>query len=401
MLMTITAKPRVLVVSDKVLYRHGTSYYTDGQTPLQLEAFSKSFNLHILMPVFDVSEEPQSLTKITSHVVVHALDRFKYFLSIPWPWKRARVLRDAKKCFSHVRPQVVIGKFPREVGLYGVMAAYSLSIPTIVNYSYDWYEDIRLSVQGYPKFIAGPYEKWVFYKRLSLARNVCRMASAVTSVSQAYADSLANISGRDVVVARNAYSLSPEFFEVPTHSTDDRYRVTYIGRIDANKNIASLLHAIKGVRHRFPEVQLSIAGDGPGMQSIRDTVTDLGLCDTVDLLGYVKHDKLPQVLEKTAILVLPSIHEALGQVLLEAMAASRAVVASRTGGITDLVRDRVNGLLIDPLDISSICTAICDLLDNWEKTRQMGVAGNQIAQQFKPELIHDRWIKLVDEAIGG
>lgn len=391
------SKSKVLIVSDKVLYRYQGQYYTDGQTPAQLEAFATSFNLHVLMPVIDIQEKPRSLTRIYPSVTVHAIEHFKYFLSVAWPWQRATITGEAKRCFSRVQPHVVIGKFPREVGIYGVIAAHALSIPTIVNYSYDWLADVRLSVRAYPRMLASPYARWIISQRLALTRKACKTATKATSVSKPFCQMLSELSGRKVLLARNAYSLSPAFFDIAPPSETIGDCAAYIGRVDENKNVVTLIRALADVRKTFPAVRLLIAGDGPDMPRVRATISELDLANAVELLGYVKHDRLPQVLTKARVLALPSQHEALGQVLLEAMAAGRPVIASRVGGITEIVSDGKNGLLVSPQDKTSICNAICRVFQNKKDAIRMGANGRRFAQQFRPDVIHGKWLELISD----
>ena len=122
-----------------------------------------------------------------------------------------------------------------------------------------------------------------------------------------------------------------------------RPRVAYLGRLAPQKDVGTLLQAFA----RLPaDTQLMLAGDGPDRPALQHRAQRFG--GRVHFTGFVPHVKVPAVLRHVDLLVLPSLYEDLSSALIEAMAAGLPVVATRVGGIADLVRYGVNGLLVAP-----------------------------------------------------
>jgi glycosyltransferase involved in cell wall biosynthesis len=100
----------------------------------------------------------------------------------------------------------------------------------------------------------------------------------------------------------------------------------------------------------------------------------------VKFLGW--REDVDEIMPLFDMLVLPSLNEGMGRVLVEAMAAGKPVVASRVGGIPDLVRDGETGYLVPPADEKGLADGIKKLLDDPDKAKQMGLRGQAHCQQF-------------------
>jgi glycosyltransferase involved in cell wall biosynthesis len=114
------------------------------------------------------------------------------------------------------------------------------------------------------------------------------------------------------------------------------------------------------------------------------TATRLGLKDDVQFLGFVSD--IPTFLSQVDIFVLPSLFEGLGVSVLEAMAAGKAVIASRVGGLPELVSDSVTGLLVAPRDVEGLVNAISTLAGDKSLIRAMGDKGRErLKEKFTME----------------
>jgi glycogen synthase len=106
-----------------------------------------------------------------------------------------------------------------------------------------------------------------------------------------------------------------------------------------------------------------------------------------------------EIMQIFDIFVLPSQNEGMGRVLVEAMASGKPVVASRVGGIPDLVKDEKTGLLVPPGDEKALANAIMRLANNPTEARRMGAAGKLFCHPFSLEAMVDQLDHLYDELI--
>jgi glycosyltransferase involved in cell wall biosynthesis len=128
----------------------------------------------------------------------------------------------------------------------------------------------------------------------------------------------------------------------------------------------------------FPNTEFWIAGDawpddGTYAAGLLDMVQQLGLEGRVRFLGY--QDDIIRFMKSIDLLVLPSENEPFGRVLIEAMAAAKPVVAFRGGGVTEIVDDGSNGLLVAPRDVAGLASAIQTLIADRTLAQAMGKAG--------------------------
>ena len=182
---------------------------------------------------------------------------------------------------------------------------------------------------------------------------IVRRARAVICVSAALGEAASRCGARDVRVIPNGVKI-PESMGAEAEPAE----VLFAGRLSPEKGIEELLAATAGIN-------LVVAGDGP----LRHLVPDG--------LGFVPHDELERLYARAAVVVLPSYREGLPLCVIEAMAHGRPVVASRVGGIPELVEDGVTGFLVEPGDVEGLRSALERLLADSELRRRMGRAGRE------------------------
>ncbi|MBI5788221.1 MAG: glycosyltransferase family 4 protein [Candidatus Schekmanbacteria bacterium] len=140
-----------------------------------------------------------------------------------------------------------------------------------------------------------------------------------------------------------------------------------------------LIRAAAAILNRHPKTKFVFVGSGPKEQEIKEEIAQKKLDRYFILAG--KRDDIPEVLNSLDVFVLPSQMEALGQAIIEAMAAGLPVVASRVGGIPELVREGETGFLVPPEDSNALAGAIIKLLNQPQTARQMGLAGQKTVQE--------------------
>lgn len=147
------------------------------------------------------------------------------------------------------------------------------------------------------------------------------------------------------------------------------------------KGIQYMLDALPQVAAAFPAVRYLLVGDGPHRPALEEQVALLGLEGRVTFTGA--RDDVARLLAAADLFVLPSLTEALPTVVAEAMAAGLPVVATRVGGIPEMVRHGEAALLVPPADPDALAAAVCRLLANPLQAAAMGRAGRRlVAERF-------------------
>ncbi|CAN5693302.1 glycosyltransferase family 4 protein [soil metagenome] len=157
-------------------------------------------------------------------------------------------------------------------------------------------------------------------------------------------------------------------------------KIVFVGRLVLQKGVHTLLEAARHVG--VPDAQLIFVGDGPERSSLERKARSLGLEDRVHITGFVPHDAIPAVLRHADVLVLPSIYEELGSILIEAMQARLPIVASRTGGIPDAITHEDNGLLVAPGDPNALAGALQRVLGDHLLAQRLGHSAGERARAY-------------------
>jgi glycosyltransferase involved in cell wall biosynthesis len=160
--------------------------------------------------------------------------------------------------------------------------------------------------------------------------------------------------------------------------------VGVFARLNELKGIEYFLRAAAGLIERFPLVRFVIVGDGASRPELEKRVADLGLSKHVVFLGF--RLDVPTLLSEISVSVLPTLSEGLSNSLLEAMAASVPVVATRVGGNPEVVEGGVTGLLVPPRDAEALGQAIGQFLDQPSLGTKFGLAGRErVSKRFAVE----------------
>ena len=163
--------------------------------------------------------------------------------------------------------------------------------------------------------------------------------------------------------------------------------VGYVGWLIPIKGVTYLVNAMAKIVEQHPKSLLVLVGKGDdkGEEEIKlkEQVERAGLADKVRFLGW--RPDVDEIMGCFDIFVLPSLNEGMGRVLVEAMAAGLPIVASRVGGIPDLVKHGENGLLVPPADTSALEKAISALLQDGARRKRMGKAGKKMCGPYSAE----------------
>ncbi len=175
--------------------------------------------------------------------------------------------------------------------------------------------------------------------------------------------------GSDPLAEKTALGLDP-----------GKRQVGFVGWLLPVKGPAYLLNAMTAVWREHPDVEVVFVGQGELENALRAQASFAGCSDRVKFLGW--REDIPRIMPLFEVFVLPSLNEGMGRVLVEAMAAGRPIVASRVGGIPDLVHHGENGLLVPPRDDQALAESLALLLSNPPLSARMGARGRARCHAF-------------------
>ena len=294
------------------------------------------------------------------------------------------VLREARSEILHV--QCVSSN-----GFYALEASRALGLPLIV------------TLQGELTMDAsGLYQRSAFAR--AVLREVLQAADAITACSQqtlqeaeAFYDAPFGARGHTIY---NGVKLS-EFHDAAPYFHPRPY-ILAIGRHVPQKGFDLLLQAFALAVHQGGGTHdLLIAGCGSETQALERLAGNLDLGDRVQFLGRADRAMAVSLFLACSFFVLPSRHEPLGIVNLEAMAAGKAVIASHVGGVPEIVADGETGLVVPPQDIDELSAAIRRLIQDVALRDRLGQAGARRARRFDWPAVAEQYHQVYSTAIQG
>jgi glycosyltransferase involved in cell wall biosynthesis len=251
-------------------------------------------------------------------------------------------------------------------------------------------------------------------KRISLPvlkRPFMRRFSAMIGVSQAVSEGLV---ASDIMAPERIVTIPNGIEMIVGGPTDRRLRETagvgpgepvvgFVGRLSPGKGLEMLLEAGALLKRRWPDFRLFILGDGPGtndyVKSLMRRADHLGLSSSAHFFGYV--DRAAAACAEFDVQVICSRAEPFGLVTVEAMAQGVPVVATNSGGSPEIVRDGVEGFLVEPGDAATLAGRLDVLLDSSGLRREMGRRGRKrVRRRFTLDHMLDATEVLYMKALG-
>ncbi len=181
---------------------------------------------------------------------------------------------------------------------------------------------------------------------------------------------------------------------------DDTVTIGVIAQLIPRKGHRYLIEALPEISERHPNFRLLFFGQGPERAALEAEVSDAGLDGVIQFCGF--RDDLPRWLPCLDLVVHPAEMEGLGVSLIQAAASGVAIVASRAGGMPEIVRDNINGLLVTPKNVAELRAAVERLLADEVLRRKMGKAGRQlVATEFSITTMVTGNLAIYEKVLGG
>jgi len=236
---------------------------------------------------------------------------------------------------------------------------------------------------------------------IGIQRFVCRNADVVVSVSKSVARNITDKHGRPALIIPNGvdtekfrpFSLKEIFSLRNILKVNDKFVILYAGRMSKEKGVHLLPSIILRAENKIPNIHLLVVGDGPLNKYIKNKFKKLNLLNYVSFLGTFKHEDMPKIINSADVLLLPSLTEGLPLIIQEAFACEKPVVATNVGGVSEIVKHKENGLLVESGDIGGIVDSLYFLYKNPDLRMKYGRNGRMLVESsFSREVCRRKFI---------
>jgi len=336
--------------------------------------------------------------KATSSVELRYVEPVIPFSTILVPPDPAEIRRLLKEeCFDVVHAHHAF----TPISLLSITTAKKLGLPTVLtNHTISFASNVDYFWTP-TSFILLPFRRYI------------GKADRVIAVSRVAANFIGHFVKREkIVVIPNGvdvHRFNPTNHDILVSNnevvTESGPVILYVGRLTHRKGVHILVKAMPLVLKVFPGAKLLIVGSGYMQDFIKLLVRRLELGACIKLMGFIPDGELPKLYNACNVFVLPSLYcESFGGVLLEAMASGRPIVASRTGGIPEIIENNITGILIERGNKESLANAILKILSDQDLAEQLGNNGRKIAEakyswSLVAEEIEGVYKKLVEDPV--
>lgn len=272
--------------------------------------------------------------------------------------------------------------FVDDAGFYALLVKFITGVKLVVSLHGN-------DVEKFP--VESSFRRW-------LLRQLLNSAEAVTVNSHYLEEKLAAVApfmSHKVQVIGNGVNLQ-EFTTLHPFQSDRPY-ILFLGRLVQKKGIDILLGAWAKIQAQFGNYDLLIAGDGEEGQNLKNLATQLEISDRVKFLCKVAHHHGLELMAGASLFVIPSRQEPFGIVALEAMAAGCPVLASKIGGLREIIEDGQNGVFFKSESIDNLANYLINLLGNKSKLEGLtksamgfvqGYSWDRVARKYLDEYQH-------------
>lgn len=226
------------------------------------------------------------------------------------------------------------------------------------------------------------------------ANRAIGLSKAIVNLTSQYY----HIAFKDIPIVPNPINI--DLFK-PALAFNTNNNILYIGRFEFRKGVHVLLRAIPHVLEKIPQAKFIFIGNDCGMKPyLLNKVNQLGIWDSVEFIDQIPRDKLISYYQQSALCVVPSLWENHPYVILEAMACGKPVIATDIGGISEIIEDRVNGILVPPGSVLALKEAIVEALNDKRLQERLGKnARGYIEDRHAPEKVIQKTLNVYEELL--
>jgi glycosyltransferase involved in cell wall biosynthesis len=302
------------------------------------------------------------------------------------PWRIARELRD-------FRPDAALVQGIHETVAFMIARRFTRS-PTkvILDVQGDWHEATRLYGSSARRLLSPLND--------ALAPIAVRGADAVRTVSKQTTGLVTMLGVRPTAVFPS-YVDAEAFLTRPPVPLPGSPRAVFVGVLERYKAFDSLVEAWRVAAPRVPGAVLHLVGDGTMRERAARLVADLPA--QTEWSQRLSAEGVSAAMDASWLVALPSRSEGLPRVALEAASRGRAIIGGNRAGIPDVVKDDVNGALVDPDDVEGLATALVRILSDRSYAERLGAAARRTGEEWgvAPDVYAGKVLALVRDAIQG
>jgi glycosyltransferase involved in cell wall biosynthesis len=189
-------------------------------------------------------------------------------------------------------------------------------------------------------------------------------------------------------------------FNITTKYIHSRPFIFSVGSFSHYKGQDILLMALKEVNEQYKNIDLIIAGEGSAIQACQDLASLLKIQDNVIFLGLVQdHKRLIELLNGCEFFVLPSRYESFSIANLEAMAAGKAVIVTDVGGMSEIIKDGINGIVVKPKDVEGLTNAMLALIENHNLRNTLSQNAKETVRNYVWENLADQYVQVYQKVL--
>lgn len=215
------------------------------------------------------------------------------------------------------------------------------------------------------------------------SKTIIRNASSVIALTSDMKRVMQGIYDRNIEIVPNGIEKGDYVDKLSVQKTKDIEKIIlFVGRLHPVKGVRYLLQAMQIIHEEMPSARLILVGDGAERRQLEDMTDNLGIRGCVNFVGKVPHERIPDYMRQADVFVLPSVSEGFPVTVLEAIACGLSIVATRVGGLPDIIEDGTNGYLIDPKSEKQIAKALLKLLQDEHLREYMSANNKNAAEKY-------------------
>lgn len=278
-------------------------------------------------------------------------------------------LADVKKLIAEFKPDILHAHYATSCGLVAALTRFHPFVLSV------WGDDVL----AFPN--KSPVHKWVM-------RKIINAADYVSATSHMLADSTRELIGGDKKIEVIPFGVDLNHYQFKQRKPKDYIHIGTVRKLTPKYGLEFLIKAVARLAESGYKVKLTIVGKGELRSSLEALARQLEIANIVDFVGFVPNPQVVDYLQQFDIFVMPSVEEGetFGVAAVEAMATGLPVIASRIGGLHEVVEDGKTGLLIGPGDVDSLFEALKTYLDFAELRYSHGSEGrHKVKRQYNWE----------------